>query len=80
MEQRLQDVMESVEGSQAEIGFVMVNNVQLKEFRHTTNYKNLEFHLLGKDTWYLNVGPPAPLRPKRGLYGGSAGLHVYPPA
>ena len=44
--------MESVEGSQAEIGFVMVNNVQLKEFRHTTNYKNLEFHLLGKDTWY----------------------------
>ena len=60
VEQRLQNVMESVEGSQAEIGFVMVNNVQLKEFRHTTNYKNLEFHLLGKDTWYLNVGPHSP--------------------
>ena len=47
--------MESVEGSQAEIGFVMVNNVQLKEFRHTTNYKNLEFHLLGKDLSLIHI-------------------------
>lgn len=68
MEQRLQNVMESVEGSQAEIGFVMVNNVQLKEFRHTTNYKNLEFHLLGKDTWYLNVGPHSPFYDRKEVY------------
>ena len=56
------------EGSQAEIGFVMVNNVQLKEFRHTTNYKNLEFHLLGKDTWYLNVGPHSPFYDRKEVY------------
>ncbi|MFQ7857003.1 MAG: LysR family transcriptional regulator substrate-binding protein [Flavonifractor plautii] len=68
VEQRLQNVMESVEGSQAEIGFVMVNNVQLKEFRHTTNYKNLEFHLLGKDTWYLNVGPHSPFYDRKEVY------------
>lgn len=61
VEQRLQAVLESVEGGHAEIGFVMVNNAQLKEFKHTVAYKDLEFHLLGMDTWYLNVGPHSPL-------------------
>ena len=68
VEQRLQNVMESVEGSHAEIGFVMVNNAQLKEFRHTVNYKDLEFHLLGKDTWYLNVGPHSPFYDRKEVY------------
>ncbi len=61
MECRIQQVMERVENSEAEIGFIMSNNVQVKEMRHTLNYKNLKFNLLGTDTWYVNVGPNHPL-------------------
>lgn len=61
MECRIQQVMERVENNEAEIGFIMSNNVQIKEMRHTLNYKNLKFNPLGTDTWYANLGPNHPL-------------------
>ena len=61
VENRLQQVIESVEHGEAEIGFVMSNNVQVKELRHMLKFKNLQFHALGTDTWYANLGPNHPL-------------------
>ncbi len=43
VEQRMQQVIESVESGEAEIGFVMSNNVQVKELKHMLHFK----------TWYL---------------------------
>ncbi len=60
-ERRMQQVIEMVETSEAEIGFVMSNNVQLKELRHMLKFKGLELNILGADTWYANVGPNHPL-------------------
>lgn len=60
-ERRMQQVIEMVENSEAEIGFVMSNNVQLKELRHMLKFKGLELNILGADTWYANVGPNHPL-------------------
>lgn len=59
-EQRLQQVIEQVESGEAEIGFIMSNNVQTKEVKHMLNFKNLTFHPLGTDTWYANAGPNCP--------------------
>lgn len=59
-EQRIQRVVESVESGEAELGFIMLNNVQTRELRHMLGYKNLELNLLGTDTWYINVGPKSP--------------------
>ena len=53
----MQQVIESVESGEAEIGFVMSNNVQVKELKHMLHFKNLVFNPLGVDTWYANVGP-----------------------
>ncbi len=61
VEQRLQKVIESVENGAAEIGFVMSNQVQTKELRHMIHFKGLELNVLGKDTWYANIGPHHPL-------------------
>ena len=61
VENRLQQVIESVEHGEAEIGFVMSNNVQVKELKHMLKFKNLQFHALGTDTWYANIGPNHPL-------------------
>ena len=61
VEQRMQQVIESVESGEAEIGFVMSNHAQAKELKHMLHYKNLQFHMLGADTWYANVGPYSPL-------------------
>ena len=61
VEQRMQQVIESVESGEAEIGFVMSNNVQVKELKHMLHFKNLVFNPLGEDTWYANVGPNSPL-------------------
>lgn len=61
VENRLQQVIESVEHGEAEIGFVMSNNVQVKELKHMLKFKNLQFHALGTDTWYANLGPNHPL-------------------
>ncbi len=61
LEKRLQKVLELVESGEAEIGFVMSNNVQNKELRHMLNFKDLELHKLGMDTWYINLGPSHPL-------------------
>ena len=61
LECRIQRVIDRVENSEAEIGFIMINNVQVKEIRHTLNYKNLKYNPLGTDTWYVNVGPNHPL-------------------
>lgn len=61
VEQRMQQVIESVENGDAEIGFVMSNNVQTKELKHMLHFKNLVFNPLGTDTWYANIGPNSPL-------------------
>lgn len=61
VEQRMQQVIESVESGEAEIGFVMSNNVQAKELKHMLHFKNLVFNPLGEDTWYANIGPQSPL-------------------
>ena len=61
VENRLQQVIESVEHGEAEIGFVMSNNVQVKELKHMLKFKNIQFHALGTDTWYANLGPNHPL-------------------
>lgn len=61
VEQRMQQVIESVESGEAEIGFVMSNNVQAKELKHMLHFKNLVFNALGEDTWYANIGPHSPL-------------------
>ena len=61
VEQRMQQVIESVESGEAEIGFVMSNNVQAKELKHMLHFKNLVFNPLGEDTCYANIGPQSPL-------------------
>lgn len=61
IEQRMQHVIESVESGEAEIGFVMSNNVQVKELKHMLHFKNLIYNPLGTDTWYANIGPNSPL-------------------
>ena len=61
VEQRMQQVLESVESGEAEIGFIMSNHAQAKELKHMLHYKNLQYHTLGADTWYANVGPHSPL-------------------
>lgn len=61
VELRIQQVIESVENGEAEIGFVMSNNVQVKELKHMLHFKNLVFNSLGEDTWYANIGPNSPL-------------------
>ena len=43
MENRLQQVIESVEHGEAEIGFVMSNNVQVKELKHMLKFKTCNF-------------------------------------
>lgn len=64
MEHRLQKVVEFVENGEAEIGFIMNNQVQTKELRHTLNFKGLEMNVIGTDTWYVNVGKRNPLYEK----------------
>lgn len=61
IERRMQEVIELVENSEAEIGFVMSNQVQIKELRHMLHYKGLQLNILGTDTWYVNIGPKHPL-------------------
>lgn len=60
-EERMYRVIEMVESGEADLGFVMSNQVQLKELRHILNFKGIELHLLGMDTWYANLGPAHPL-------------------
>lgn len=60
-EERMYRVIEMVESGEADIGFVMSNQVQMKELRHLINFKGIEFHVLGLDTWYANLGPAHPL-------------------
>lgn len=60
-EERMYRVIEMVESGEADIGFVMSNQVQLKELRHMLNFKGMELHVLGMDTWYANLGPAHPL-------------------
>ena len=59
VEQRMQQVIERRESGEAEIGFVMSNNVQVKELKHAP-LQNLVF-TPGEDTWHANVGPNSPL-------------------
>lgn len=61
VERRIQKVIEAVENGEAEIGFVMSNQVQTKELRHMVHFKGLELNVLGTDTWYANIGPSHPL-------------------
>lgn len=60
-EERMYRVIEMVESGEADIGFVMSNQVQMKELRHLINFKGIELHVLGMDTWYANLGPAHPL-------------------
>lgn len=60
-EERMYRVIEMVESGEADIGFVMSNQMQLKELRHMINFKGIELHILGMDTWYANLGPAHPL-------------------
>ena len=61
VECRAMRAMEMVENGEAEIGFMMFNEAQAKEIRYTLMQKKLEFHDLGVDTWYANMGPYHPL-------------------
>ena len=61
IECRTMQAMEMVENGTAEIGFLMFNEKQKKEVQHTLRMKKLEFHPLGTDTWYANIGPCHPL-------------------
>lgn len=61
VQKRMQKVLELVEEREAEIGFIMNNVVQTKELRHMLNFKGLEYHFIGTDTWYVNLGPNNPL-------------------
>ena len=61
VEQRISQVIESVETGRAEIGFIMVNEAQSKELKHTLEFKDLKMESLGTDTWYANLGPRHPL-------------------
>lgn len=61
LERRLRHVIETVESGEAELGFLMYNDVQSKEIRYMLRYKHIELNYLGTDTWYVNVGPYSPL-------------------
>ena len=61
LERRLQRVIETVESGEAELGFLMYNDVQSKEIKYMLRYKHIELNYLGTDTWYVNVGPYSPL-------------------
>ena len=60
-EQRIQGIIESVTKKEAELGFVTINERQLKEFHRVLSYNNLEYHEIAIDTWYANIGPNNPL-------------------
>lgn len=58
---RTMQLMENIENGISEIGFMMFNHAQHKEVTYTLRTKKLEFHELGFDTWYVNLGPAHPL-------------------
>ncbi len=58
---RAMQLMENVENRISEVGFMMFNEAQEKEIRYTLRTKKLEYHGLGYDTWYANIGPAHPL-------------------
>lgn len=61
IEKRLQNVISEVDADNAELGFLLVNNSQLREVKNTLKYKDMEMNVLGVDTWYANVGEKNPL-------------------
>jgi len=67
LEQRLQKVIETVESGEAELGFLMYNDIQAKEVRQMLKYKNIELNYIGTDTWYTNIGPNSPLYGKESV-------------
>ena len=64
IECRAMQAMEMVESREADIGFMMFNEKQTREIMHTLRTRKLDFHPLGTDTWYANVGPSHPLYDK----------------
>ncbi|WP_300346902.1 LysR family transcriptional regulator [uncultured Oscillibacter sp.] len=58
-EVRLQKLIEMVESGEADLGFVLFNQMQSKDMRRML--RNSEFFELGSDTWYANLGPAHPL-------------------
>jgi DNA-binding transcriptional LysR family regulator len=64
LEFRIEKIIENVYDLTSEIGIVLINNAQSKEFKHMLDYKNLEFNEISTDTWYVNVGERSPLYTK----------------
>lgn len=59
-EERILDIVRKIEIREADIGFVMINNIQEKEFKQMISHKNIEYKVLGTDTWYINIGEKNP--------------------
>ena len=58
---RLQTVLENVANSTSEIGFIITNQAHEQELKHILKYKNLEYHPMFHDTWFVNIGKNSPL-------------------
>ena len=63
-EDRLMQVIDHVYEGRDEIGFLLINNSQLREVKNTLKFKGLSLEILGHDTWYANVGEHSPLYDK----------------
>lgn len=59
-EERVSSTIDSVVNLQADIGIIEVNDVQDKEVARLLKAKNLEYHELAIDTWYVHVGKNSP--------------------
>ncbi|MBE9880886.1 LysR family transcriptional regulator [Enterococcus casseliflavus] len=58
---RLNDVIEKVEKSDAEIGIIMYNEAQSREIKNILRHKHLLYTEWMTDTWYVNLGKKNPL-------------------
>lgn len=59
-EERVANIIESVASLQSDIGIIEINDVQKKDVHHLLETKNLEYHQLATDTWYVHVGKNSP--------------------
>lgn len=64
-EERLMHVIDHVNEGKAEVGFLLINNSQLREVKNTLSHKGLSMAILGHDTWYANIGEHNPLFDKK---------------
>lgn len=60
LELRIDSVVKKVADREADIGFLMINQTQIRELKQELRHKKLAYHSLGTDGWVAYVGPKNP--------------------